>query len=70
MLGTHNLSGSCQLLRGAVYEGWNVKHYYAWYRRAGGGRSYNWVRNCSKTAHFYLLLTKTVRRWFVDRDLW
>ena len=25
--------------------GWNVKHYYAWYRRAGGGRSYSWVKN-------------------------
>jgi transposase len=26
------------------HEGWSVKHYYAWYRRAGGRRSYNWVR--------------------------
>jgi hypothetical protein len=23
--------------------GWNVKHFYAWYRREGGGRSYSWV---------------------------
>lgn len=26
--------------------GWNVKHYYSWYRRRdGGGRSYTWVKN-------------------------
>ncbi len=26
--------------------GWNVKHYYSWYRRRdGGGRSYSWVKN-------------------------
>lgn len=27
------------------YEGWNVKHFYSWYRRDGGGRSYTWVKN-------------------------
>lgn len=26
------------------HEGWSVKHYYSWYRRDGGKRSYNWVR--------------------------
>ena len=26
------------------HEGWNVRHYYAFYRRKGGTRSYNWVR--------------------------
>ena len=26
------------------YQGWNVRHYYERYRRAGGQRSYNWVR--------------------------
>jgi len=26
------------------HEGWSVRHYYAWYRRDGGTRSYNWVR--------------------------
>ena len=26
------------------HEGWSVQHYYAWYRRDGGQRSYNWVR--------------------------
>ena len=24
--------------------GWAVKHFYSWYRREGGQRSYNWVR--------------------------
>ncbi len=28
----------------ARHEGWNVKQFYAWYRRTGGQRSYNWVR--------------------------
>jgi hypothetical protein len=29
------------------HNGWNVKHFYAWYRRShnGGGRSYSWVKN-------------------------
>jgi len=27
------------------YQGWNVKHFYSWYRRDGGRRSYNWVKN-------------------------
>ena len=26
------------------HEGWNIRHYYSWYRRAGGWRSYTWVR--------------------------
>ena len=26
------------------HEGWSAKHYYAWYRRAGGSRSYSWVK--------------------------
>jgi len=32
------------------YEGWNVKHFYAWYRREGGGRSYTWVKNTLQAA--------------------
>lgn len=28
----------------ARHEGWSAKHYYAWYRRAGGSRSYSWVK--------------------------
>ena len=27
------------------HEGWNVKHFYAWYKRDGGGRSYTWVKS-------------------------
>jgi transposase len=26
------------------HEGWNAKHFYAWYRRDGGKRSYTWVK--------------------------
>ena len=32
------------------HEGWSVRHYYAWYRRGGGGRSYNWVRKSLQAA--------------------
>lgn len=27
------------------YRGWAVKHFYSWYRRDGGRRSYTWVKN-------------------------
>jgi transposase len=27
------------------HMGWSAKHYYAWYRRDGGKRSYTWVKN-------------------------
>ena len=27
------------------YRGWNVKHFYSWYMREGGKRSYTWVKN-------------------------
>lgn len=27
------------------HEGWNAKHFYAWYRRDGGKRSYTWVKS-------------------------
>lgn len=26
------------------HEGWNIKHYHAWYKRGGGERSYTWVK--------------------------
>lgn len=26
------------------HMGWSAKHFYAWYRRDGGGRSYTWVK--------------------------
>jgi len=27
------------------HMGWSAKHFYAWYRREGGTRSYTWVKN-------------------------
>jgi len=27
------------------HDGWSVKHFYSWYRREGGLRSYSWVKN-------------------------
>ena len=27
------------------HMGWNVKHFYSWYQREGGRRSYTWVKN-------------------------
>lgn len=32
------------------HDGWNVKHYYAWYKRSGGVRSYSWVKNTLQKA--------------------
>lgn len=26
------------------YLGWNAKHFYSWYKRRGGSRSYSWVK--------------------------
>jgi transposase len=41
------------------HEGWNAKHFYAWYRRDGGVRSYTWVKNRLQEAK---LLPKAVKR--------
>ena len=30
---------------GRCHRGWNVKHFYSWYRKDGGTRSYTWVKN-------------------------
>lgn len=27
------------------HMGWNAKHFYAWYRKDGGARSYAWVKS-------------------------
>ena len=27
------------------HEGWNARHFHAWYKRDGGSRSYTWVKN-------------------------
>jgi transposase len=32
------------------YRGWNVKHFYSWYNRDGGRRSYTWVKNALQRA--------------------
>jgi hypothetical protein len=32
------------------HRGWNVKHFYGWYRRDGGQRSYTWVKNTLQRA--------------------
>ncbi len=32
------------------HRGWNVKHFYRWYQRDGGQRSYTWVKNTLQTA--------------------
>ena len=29
----------------SYHMGWNVKHFYSWYRKEGGSRSYAWVKN-------------------------
>ena len=31
-------------------QGWNVKHYTAWYKREGGSRSTTWVKNTHQQA--------------------
>ena len=41
------------------HRGWNVKHFYGWYRRDGGKRSYNWVRNTLQSKG---LVVKSSRR--------
>ncbi len=32
------------------HSGWSAKHYFAWYRREGGDRSYTWVKSCLQDA--------------------
>jgi hypothetical protein len=32
------------------HRGWNVKHFYGWYLRDGGQRSYTWVKNTLQSA--------------------
>lgn len=40
------------------HEGWNAKHFYAWYKRDGGERSYTWVKNRLQEAN---LVPKVVK---------
>ena len=41
------------------HRGWNVKHFYSWYRRDGGRRSYTWVKN---TLQVKRLVLKSAKR--------
>ncbi len=40
------------------YRGWNVKHFYSWYRRASGARSYTWVKKHLQEAGLVRKATK------------
>jgi transposase len=40
------------------YRGWNVKHFYSWYSREGGVRSYTWVKNTLQGQGLVLKLKK------------
>jgi transposase len=40
------------------YRGWNVKHFYSWYSREGGVRSYTWVKNTLQRQGLVLKLKK------------
>jgi len=43
----------------SVYRGWPVKHYYSWYCKEGGKRSYTWVK---KTLQAEGLVPKATKR--------
>jgi transposase len=40
------------------HRGWNVKHFYSWYQRDGGKRSYGWVKNTLQSKGLVLRSTK------------
>jgi transposase len=41
-----------------LHYGWNVKHFYTWYKRGGGQRSYTWVKNTLQTKGLVSKATK------------
>ena len=41
------------------HRGWNVKHFYRWYKQDGGQRSYTWVKN---TLQSHGLVTRAPKR--------
>src|SRR3972149_5073014 len=43
------------------YRGWSVNHFYSWYSRDGGKRSYTWVKNPLKSAGFVFKSKKRER---------
>jgi transposase len=42
----------------ARHQGWSAKHYYAWYRRAGGKRGYTWVKRQLQKAQLVMKAPK------------
>jgi transposase len=40
------------------YRGWNVKHFYSFYKKGGGLRSYSWVKNELQSARLVLKVKK------------
>jgi len=48
------------LLRGTKgrHRGWNVKHFYGWYKDDGGQRSYTWVKNTLQSQGLVLRAAK------------
>ena len=47
------------LYKGEHY-GWNVRHFYGFYRRSGGNRSYSWVKNKLQSSN---LVAKGKSKW-------
>ena len=43
---------------GNYHRGWNVKHFYSWYRKDGGTRSYTWVKNTLQSKGLVIKSTK------------
>jgi len=43
---------------GSYHRGWNVKHFYSWYRKDGGKRSYAWVKNTLQNKGMVVKLAK------------
>ena len=41
------------------HRGWNVKHFYSWYCKGGGFRSYTWVKNVLQSKG---MVVKAVKR--------
>ena len=40
------------------HRGWNVKHFYRWYKEDGGQRSYTWVKNTLQSQGLVLSAAK------------
>lgn len=48
--GVDEVMALADLYRGQ-YQGWGVKHFHAWYSKAGGTRSYSWVKSTLQEAN-------------------